>query len=39
VDRYPWPQVWEKPDELLEEVWEDMLEHIYETRHKNFTLK
>ena len=39
VDRYPWPQVWEKPDELLEDVWEDMLEHIYETRHKNFTLK
>ncbi len=39
VDRYPWPQPWEKPDDLLPEVWEDMLEHIYETRHKNFTLQ
>ena len=39
VDRYPWPQPWEKPDDLLPEVWEDMLEHIYDTRHKNFTLQ
>ena len=39
VDKYPWPESWDKPDEVIESDWQAMMDHIYETRQKNFTLK